>query len=208
MERRNWNHQNKAQYNKEFLFLAIHPLPLWPKIKTKNQIFFMKNIALILMLISYPGLFASLAVASKIKRGVEEPRLKRYWLVVQIMNIFFIFSYAGYIFLLATGGGISGDPRVSTLISAMFFVGGCWVAFLTKVVGLSSKERVVKNIMIERKVQLEKLNLELEKEIIARTEQLNSKAEETRRMIEIMANRDEKLSELRGELEKLKQGHG
>ena len=164
----------------------------------------MKNIPLILMIISYPGLFVSLVVAVKIRKEVISTRLKKYWLVVLIMNIFFIFTFAGYIYILMQGRGISGDLWINTMISTMLFMGGSWVAFLTKVVDLSSLEKVSESIMIEKEQQLKKINTELEEELMEKTKQLKLKTDEAQEMIYVMDGSAKEVLELNDELKNLK----
>lgn len=168
----------------------------------------MKNLALIFMLLSYPGLFVSLWTVNKVKKIVENQRLKTYWTIVWCMNVFFIITYAIYIYILTKGGGVSADSLVAdTLISLMFLIGGGWVAFLTKVVGLSAAERAKNDLIKKQRMQIQEFNADLEKRLNAEMKVLEKSMMELLRLMGIVSGKEEKLDELKEKLNSLKNKH-
>lgn len=159
------------------------------------------------MILAYPGLFVSLVTVYRVRKLVIGKRLKIYWTIVGFMNVFFIVTFAAYIFLLSKGQGISGDPLVNMLISMMLLMGGSWVAFLTKVVGLSAAESIQTELSKNRQTQLQTINQDLEKQVESKTKELEQKAVELQGMINLMSGRDQKLAELNTTLNNLKQKH-
>ncbi|MFA6973520.1 MAG: hypothetical protein WC238_02145 [Parcubacteria group bacterium] len=168
----------------------------------------MKNYALIFMLLSYPGLFVSLAAVNKVRNIVESNRLKRYWSIVWGMNVFFIVTYAAYIYILTKGGGISSDSAmVDTLIALMFLIGGWWVVFLTKIVGLSATERAKKDLIEKQRLQIQEFNVELGKKLNVKIREVEKNMMEMLQLMGTISKEDEKLEELKARLNKLKKQH-
>lgn len=168
----------------------------------------MKNLALIFMLLSYPGLFVSLWTVNKVRKIVESRRLKKYWTIVWCMNVFFIITYAIYIYILTKGGGISSDSLLAdTLISLMFLIGGGWVAFLTKIVGLSATERAKNDLIKKQRLEIEKFNIDLEKKLNDKIKEVEKNMLEVLKLLGIISSKNEKLDELREKLNNLKNKH-
>lgn len=165
----------------------------------------MKNLALIFMVLSYPGLFVSLVTVNRVRSMVESRQLKKYWDIVCFVNVFFIVTYLAFIFALGIGDGISSHfTFLDTMISTMFMVGGGWVFFLTKVVGFSAAEKVKIDLAKKRRLQIVEFNEMLGKKLNLKNKELEKNMLELLKLMGMISDQSENLDELKKKLSDLK----
>jgi predicted PurR-regulated permease PerM len=83
----------------------------------------------------------SIIISIYVKDKIDSRRLRRYWKVIIILLVFFMFGYIGYVYnLVSPDLGIVFDDR---LVSIVFFFGAAFVVMVIRIIDslLSSSSR-------------------------------------------------------------------